>query len=220
MAKVNKKKLIKMIEKLNELELMEEEIETDGDVEDMLSEFMDGVEEIDDDGNIEEVPEEIIDYYESNVDDDDDEDDDDVDDGNDDEDEEESQKKKGKKPAKKKKGKTKDKKKEKSKKKSSKKKSNLPKGFRANTLPASVYEAIKDGDGKCSVMQIAELIAEEKDKEPKKCINMALRIVARKISKAVDVFAKFNGGDESNTILSLESPGASEVDDEDEDDDD
>jgi chemotaxis protein histidine kinase CheA len=277
MAKISKKKLVKYIKAINKLDLLEDDLATSGDVDDLMSDFMDAIEEIDDDNNIGEVPDDIVDFYESQVEDDDDEDDeeekpkkkkkkakkskksskkkkkakdededdededdededededddsddDEDDDDEDDEDEEEEKPKKkkkakkGKKPAKKK-GKAKKEKKSKKKKpakktkatkKGKKKKSDLPKGLRVGTLPAIVFEKIKDG-GEVTLMELAEVVAEEKDRDADKCINLALRTVARKVSKAVDVYATFTGGDESNTVLSLTPPEGDEDDDE------
>lgn len=102
--------------------------------------------------------------------------------------------KKGKKGKKDKKGKGKKGKKDKKGKKG-KKKSDLPKGIRTGTLPAAVYEAIKD-DG-ATWTELAEVVAEEKDKEVDSCFGLAMRTVSRKVSKAVPIRAIFNGEDAS-----------------------
>ena len=61
------------------------------------------------------------------------------------------------------------------------------------------------------------MVAEEKDKEADACMGMALRVVSRKVSKAVPVTLTFNGED-ATAVFTLAD--ADDADDDGEDDDD
>ncbi len=67
MAKINKRVLVKHAKALNDLDLLDEPVETKGDVETIKGDFMDAVEEIDDNGQLDEIDDDIIDYFESLV---------------------------------------------------------------------------------------------------------------------------------------------------------
>jgi hypothetical protein len=124
---------------------------------------------------------------------DEDDDDDDEEDDDEEEDEEEDEDEEEEKPVKGKKGK-KDKK-------AKKEKSDLPKGIRKDTIPAKLYTAIADGGA--TLKDLAKIVGKEKKKDADKCLNIALRTIARKVSKNVDIAAVFTGGEESKIKFHL-----------------
>ena len=146
-----------------------------------------------------------------------DEDDDEDDDDDDDEDEEPPAKKKKAKGKKKKKAKKEKKPAKKKKAKKKKAKSDLPKGLRTGTLPAAIYEKIKEGEATWA--ELAEVVAEEKDKEAESCMGLAMRTVSRKVSKAIEVQVIFNGEDDTAIFSLAEDPDVPDEDDDDDDDD-
>jgi len=105
-------------------------------------------------------------------------------------------KKKGKKGKKEEKGK-KGKKGKKDKKDKKGKKGKLKTG----TIPALILDAIEGGDA--TWKELAEIVAEAKDKEVEQCMGIALRTVSRKISKKTPIVVTFNGDDET-AIFNLE----------------
>ncbi len=80
----------------------------------------------------------------------------------------------------------------------------LPKGLRRGTLPALVYAKAAAGDGECTLGEIAEMVAKEKDMEVKSVFNWATRILTRQLSKRMTVILTYEGGDESEATVQLE----------------
>jgi hypothetical protein len=252
MAKENKKELVKFVKKLNKLELVDE-VEVDGDFDEIKEGFISAIEEIDDDGQIDEVDDKIVTYYESFIEDQPEEEGEEKteekesdelkeeldemnakelkafveendldidckiskknleeavdeileamaekDEAPEEEEEEEEEKpkkkKKGKKDKKSKKGK-KDKKEEKEKKKKSKSK---VKG----KLPTLLLDAIEDGGATWG--ELAEIVAEEKDKDADKCLGIVLRTISRKVSKVMPVILTMAGDEEEATFTLVE----------------
>ena len=80
-------------------------------------------------------------------------------------------------------------------------KTKLPKGIRAGTLPGALYTAIEDGGA--NLEELAEIVAEIKDKDPEKMINTALRVVIRKVGASVPITALISGGKEGLVTFEL-----------------
>ncbi|MGD9156868.1 MAG: hypothetical protein PVG39_00540 [Desulfobacteraceae bacterium] len=80
----------------------------------------------------------------------------------------------------------------------------LPKGMRKDSLPAKIYEKLQKSE--MSIMDIAKLIGKEKKKDADKCINMAVRTIAKSIAKscAINILYK-NSGDLSDGKVSIAS---------------
>ena len=205
MSKVDKKKLIKFAKQVNKLKLTEDPISLKGDVEDIQEDFISAIEEIDDDGSIDELDEDTIDFYESLIEEEDDEDeeDDEEDDDDDDEDDEDEEDDEEVKPAKKAKKEKKGKKTKKEKESSV----DLPKGLRAGTLPALLYEKVIADGGETTWENLAKLFHKERGKAWgktwEKCMNPAFRMMSRQVSKTIPVSVKFVEGDEAAAIFSI-----------------
>lgn len=126
------------------------------------------------------------------------------------EDEEEEEEEEEKKPKKESKKKEKDKKADKKKKskkdkKQKKKSENKVKGLRSGTLPHVLYTTIAEGEEKGATMKkLAEIAAKEKRRDADKCVNLVMRTIARKVSKAANVTAIFKSGDELKTVFVID----------------
>ena len=99
-------------------------------------------------------------------------------------------------PEPKEKDKKKDKKADKKKDKKKDKKTSKVKG----KLPKMLLEAIEEGDATWG--SLAELVADEKDKEAEKCMGIVIRVVSRKISKVVPIVLTMSG-DETEATFKL-----------------
>jgi len=79
----------------------------------------------------------------------------------------------------------------------------LPKGMRKNSLPAKLYEEIRD-NGPITVMELAKVAAVEKKKEPEQVLNWTVRVIAKSLAKSCSIGITFkNSSDIADGIIEL-----------------
>jgi hypothetical protein len=81
-------------------------------------------------------------------------------------------------------------------------KSSLPSGMRKGSIPAILYEMVSEGGA--TLGELAEPIAEMKDKEPKQVYGFVQRNLIRSVAKSVEIKATYTkSGDEADITFEL-----------------